>query len=242
MTPRLIRRLMTVVAGSSALLIAGATMASAHVTVVAPGATQGGYAVLTFRVPTESATASTTGLKVQLPPDQPLASASVQPKPGWAIKVTKRKLDTPIKTDDGEIGEAVSEIEWTATSSAGGIKPGQFDQFLISVGPLPKAPIMVFKAIQRYSDGNQVAWIEQAAAGSTTEPAHPAPTLTLAAAGDSNSVAQAAPAAAGLAVSPTADPPSKSSVTVATALAGVGIVLGLAALVLAMTNRRRPPA
>ncbi|MDQ6938249.1 MAG: YcnI family protein [Actinomycetota bacterium] len=76
-------------------------MASAHVTVVAPGATQGGYAVLTFRVPTESDTASTTGLKVQLPPDQPLASASVQPKPGWAMKVTKRKLDTPIKTDDG---------------------------------------------------------------------------------------------------------------------------------------------
>ncbi len=56
----------TVATGSAVLLAAG--IASAHVSVVAPGAAQGGYSVLTFRVPTESDTASTTKLTVALPP------------------------------------------------------------------------------------------------------------------------------------------------------------------------------
>ncbi|MDQ2839276.1 MAG: YcnI family protein, partial [Actinomycetota bacterium] len=58
--------------------------ASAHVTVSSPSASQGGYAVLIFQVPTESDTASTTEFKLQLPADQPLASVSVQPHTGWS--------------------------------------------------------------------------------------------------------------------------------------------------------------
>ncbi len=68
----------TVATGSAVLLAAG--IASAHVSVVAPGAAQGGYSVLTFRVPTESDTASTTKLTVALPD---LKSARTEPMPGW---------------------------------------------------------------------------------------------------------------------------------------------------------------
>jgi hypothetical protein len=72
------------VAGLAALLVGlVAGPAGAHVEADAEGATQAGFAVITFRVPTESETASTVGLKVQLPPDQPLASLSVKPHPGW---------------------------------------------------------------------------------------------------------------------------------------------------------------
>ncbi|HZE50377.1 MAG TPA: YcnI family protein [Jatrophihabitantaceae bacterium] len=168
----------TVVA--SAAMLALAAPAYAHVTVSSPGAAPGGYAVLTFRVPTESDTASTTALKVQLPSDAPLASVLVQAHPGWSFTTKTVKLDTAIKTDDGdEISQVVSEIDWKADSAATAIKPGEFDQFLVSAGPLPKADAVTFKAIQTYSDGSQVDWTEVPAPGSTAEPEHPAPSLKL---------------------------------------------------------------
>src|SRR5882757_3629137 len=146
-----------IVAGVAAALLAVAAPAYAHVTVNSPGATAGGYAVLTFRVPTESDTASTTALAVQLPEKTPFASVSVQPHPGWSFTTKNTKLATPIKTDDGdEITDAVSEIDWKADGAATAIKPGEFDQFNVSVGPLPEADSVTFKAIQTFSDGSQV--------------------------------------------------------------------------------------
>lgn len=230
------RRLVRTTVALAVLGMAGlatATAAAAHVTVQSPGATQGGYAVLTFRVPTESATASTTGIKVQLPTDHPIASVSVQPLTGWTYQVTKAKLTTPITTDDGTLTEAVSEIDWTATSPDYAIKPGEFDQFNISAGPLPKVDSLTFKTIQLYSDGTQVAWTEVPAAGSTAEPDHPAPTLTLAAAtgatptpGDGSSEATGATGA------------SKGAATTGIVLGAIGVVLGGAALTLVLLRQR----
>ena len=169
-------RLSAALAGGAVLLLAGS--ASAHVTVNAPGATQGGFAKLTFRVPTEK-DVPTTKLEIAFPADSPLAFASVKPHAGWTYKVVKAKLATPIKSDDGDVTEAVSTITWTADN--GGIKPGEFDEFEVSAGPLPEKDTMTFKALQTYSDGSVVRWIE---AGADSE--HPAPVLTLAAASDSS--------------------------------------------------------
>ncbi|MGI8678756.1 MAG: YcnI family protein [Jatrophihabitans sp.] len=155
-----------------------AVAAAAHVTVSSPGAAQGGYAVVTFRVPNEEAAATTTKLVVQLPPDTPLASVAIQPIPGWTAVAMKTKLAVPIKTDDGEVSQAVSQITWTA-SAAAAIKPGEFQQFDTQLGPLPAKPSITFKALQTYSDGSVVRWIETAAAG-TPAPDHPAPVLPLA--------------------------------------------------------------
>ena len=58
--------------------------------------------------------------------------------PGWDVAVEKTKLAKPVKSDDGDVTEAVSKITWTAT--AGGLAPGQFDLFTISAGPLPTKP------------------------------------------------------------------------------------------------------
>ena len=244
-----------ILAATAGLFLLGTGVASGHVVVSAPGATQGGYSVLTFRVPTESDTASTVGVKVQLPTDEPLASVSVQPKDGWTYTVTKSTLATPITTDDGQVTEAISEIDWTATG--GGIAPGEFDQFLVSVGPLPDVPTMTFKAIQHYSDNTDVAWIEEPAAGSTAEPEHRAPTLTLAAAAADDSTTgtsttgtstTAAPASSGVSVDSAAvtttdpDAASKGSVTVAIVIGVIGVVVGAIGVGLALAARRRPAA
>jgi uncharacterized protein len=174
------RRLLGAGAVTAGLLAAGTGVASAHITVSGPEATSGGNdAVITFRVPDESDTARTVGLKVRLPSDTPIASVMVQPKAGWSVSVSETKLSTPIKTDDGEITEAVSEIDWKVSAGAPGIGPGQFDEFVFIAGQLPEAKALTFKAVQTYSDGSSVSWIEEPAPGSTAEPEHPAPVLTL---------------------------------------------------------------
>jgi periplasmic copper chaperone A len=232
------------VATLALLAIAGfaaAAAASAHVTVSATGATSGGSdQVITFRVPSESATASTTGLSVQLPTDTPIASVLVAPHSGWTDKVTTMKLTKPIKTDDGDITEAVSAIVWTANNKSDGIRPGQFDQFSIIAGQLPNASSLTFRAIQTYSDASSVAWIETAAPGSTAAPEHPAPVLSLAPAAPGGSGAgtaaasQPTVAAAGQA----ATGASKGAATTGIILGIVGILLGGAALVVALVRRR----
>jgi hypothetical protein len=103
-------------------LAIGAAPAWAHVSVSGDGATQGGFAVIAFRVPTESDTASTVGLEVQLPADQPLAFASVQPKPGWTYTVQTKKLATTTTTPiPGPTVSAVSAAEPTDAASKGSV-------------------------------------------------------------------------------------------------------------------------
>ncbi|MER6961825.1 YcnI family protein [Streptomyces sp. NPDC000618] len=169
-------------AGLGAVLAAGAVLcaagaASAHVTVhpesYAKGATDG---VLSFRVPDEEDTASTTEVQVFLPTDHPVLGVLVRPQDGWTPKVTTTELKTPVKTDDGTITEAVTEITWTG----GKIAAGQYEDFDVAFGQLPDdTGQLVFKALQTYSDGKTVRWIEEAAAGAD-EPENPAPVLKLA--------------------------------------------------------------
>jgi periplasmic copper chaperone A len=226
-------RLLTVAAAATAAIGLTALPALAHVTVNSPGATQGGFGVLTFRMPNEVDNANATELKVQLPPDQPLASVAVAPIAGWSYTVTRAKLSSPITDDDGnQVTDYPAVVDWKAT--AGGIKPGEYQDFNLSVGPLPKAASMTFKALQTYSNGQVVSWIEQPAAGSTEEPDHPAPVLKLAPAG-----AAATPAIPAASAPAAGSDASKGSVTGAYIVGGIGLLAGLAALALAASGRRR---
>lgn len=84
--------------------------AAAHVRVSATtDAVQGGYGVLTFRLPTESDSASTTQLRVTLPDDHPFFMANTQPKLGWTVTVTKKDLSTPQTDNDPRSGSSASQ-------------------------------------------------------------------------------------------------------------------------------------
>ncbi|MFI7430448.1 YcnI family protein [Micromonospora sp. NPDC049836] len=225
----------TVVA-TAVLGLAGA--ASAHVTVNPKEATQGGYGRFAFRVPNESDTASTTKVEVNLPENAPVGSVSTMPVPGWTVAVQKRKVDPPIDVHGSQLTEAVSKLTWTAT--AGGVKPGEFQEFPVSMGPLPQVDRMVFKVLQTYSDGNVSRWIEEPTPGAE-EPEDPAPVLTLtaasASAGPSAPAASAPPAAR-------ADDDEEDADSAAIALGVAGLVAGLAGLVLgglAFRRTRREP-
>jgi uncharacterized protein YcnI len=210
-----------VVTAVAGVLLAVAAPADAHVTVNPNTATPGGYTKVTFRVPNETDNADTTKLEVAFPADQPIASVSVKPIPGWTAAPTKSKLATPIKVHDHEITEAVSRIVWTADAGAA-VKPGQFQEFDVSMGPLPASGQLVFKALQTYSDGTVVRWIDEPTSDGT-EPEHPAPVLKLTAA--------AAPAAATPAATPAAAAAPASSGTRTPGV--IGLIAGILALLLA---------
>lgn len=173
----MIRRLAAVLAAAILLTTLTAPPASAHVHVSSNDAAQGGYGLLTFRVPTESDTASTTELIIELPKDTPITSVSTQPIPGWTAELKTEKLSEPIPSDHGEITSYVSQISWSADSKQDGIAPGEFQQFSISAGPLPETDSIAFPTEQRYSDGSSVSWDE--IASGAAEPEHPAPALNL---------------------------------------------------------------
>ena len=120
--PRTAQRVLTGGGATAVVLVALALPAAAHVTINPKIAEPGGYGAFDVRVPNEEDGADTTKVQLYLPePDHPVASVSVQPTPGWTIDVTKGKLPKPIKTDDGELTQAVTEITW----SGGKITPGQ---------------------------------------------------------------------------------------------------------------------
>jgi len=228
---------------SLSVVVLGVAPASAHVRVNSADAAPGGYGELTFRVPTESDTLSTTGLAVKLPTDTPLASVSVKPVPGWTARTETETLPAPVQTDDGEVTEAISQVVWTADPSAA-IAPGQYQTFTILAGPLPETESLSLPAVQTYSDGSEVAWIEPTVAGQA-EPEHPAPVLEFAAAtaGDSSGVVAESPAdttatsTAG-AVAGSDDGPSGLAVT-GLVIALVALFAAVASLVTGLAARRR---
>ena len=232
-------------AGTACSLLLLAAPASAHVTAHSADAVPGGHdAEISFRVPNEEDSLTTKKVVIALPADQPLAGVMPAPKPGWSVAVTTRKLATPIATDDGDLDTAVATLTWTAT--AGGTPAGQYDDFDIAVGQLPTTGSLTFKALQTYSNGSTVSWIEPTPPGGE-EPEHPAPVLELVtapAAGRSSATptATASATATPMSVSTTSTSSGSSDGT-AKALGGtaLGVAVLAALLALAALLRDRAP-
>ncbi|MEU4691559.1 YcnI family protein [Actinoplanes sp. NPDC023714] len=229
-----LRRAAAVSAVAAAFVLAVASPAAAHVTVNPSTATQGGYTKVSFRVPNESDTASTTKLEVNLPIETPVGSVSLKPVPGWTAATEKSKLDTPVEVHGAPLTEAVSKITWTAAKGSE-IKPGTFQEFDVSLGPLPAVDQMVFKALQTYSDGNVVRWIDEPTTDGT-EPESPAPVLKLAAATGAEAAGAASPAAP----TATVEASEESDDDGGSPVWGIaGLVAGLAGLILGLLAYRK---
>jgi periplasmic copper chaperone A len=166
--------------GVVALVGLWAGAAGAHVTVSPSSLPQGtDDAILTFRVPNESTTASVIALRIQFPLTHPIVVVNPEAGSGWAVAVHSSTLPKPITTDDGTFTSTVSEIDWTD----GSIPVGQFGEFNVLAQGLPTGTsLLTFKAVQLYSDGTVVSWI-QVPTKAAPDPEHPAPTLVLTAPG-----------------------------------------------------------
>ncbi|HZE37507.1 MAG TPA: YcnI family protein [Stackebrandtia sp.] len=226
----MVRRAATVVGVAAAAVLACAAPAWAHVTVNPGSAAGGDWARVDFRVPNESDKAVATKLEVSLPADHPLASVETAAVEGWKVTTSTRKLDKPLDMEGRKISTVVSKITWTADSKKTGVQVGQFAEFPVSLGQLPKKGSLVFKAIQTYSDGDVVRWIDLPKKDGS-EPENPAPVLTIdSAAADGDGSAAASSKDSG-----------DSAPTVMSAVAlGLGVVaVVVAALAFTRARRRR---
>lgn len=233
--PRPLVRLGVVLLAAAAALLAATGIASAHVSVSSQGATPGGFGTLTFTVPNESETATTTRIRIQIPAATPLASLRTLPVPGWTTTPTRAPINPPVTDDDGnKITEAVSVVDFTA-AAGGGIKPGEFQQFSLSGGPFPKADSLTLPVVQSYSDGTETAWIDPTVEGQA-EPEHPAPVLALTAAAADPSAASATSTTAGEHQhGTTTSQPAGAALFVAI----LALLTGIAGVVLAVRAGRR---
>jgi uncharacterized protein YcnI len=213
----------------AALVVAAlalAPAAGAHVTLQPEEAPAGGFTRLDVRVPNERDNASTTKVEVQLPPG--FLSVSSEPVPGWNTELTMRQLDQPVE----QFGEQVTEEVGTVTFSGGVIRPGQFQDFGLSVGVPDGRPgsMLTFKAVQTYSNGEVVRWI------GPPDSDEPAPQVELTASEEEGASAPAAQQPAAPAASEEDDEGNGLAIA-ALVVGGLGLIAGLAALFMA---RRRP--
>ncbi|MET4783106.1 YcnI family protein [Glaciihabitans sp. UYNi722] len=220
---------LSITLGAGALLACALPLsASAHVTITPNTAPEGSYSLITFKVPTESATATTTKLEVDIPTDTPFSSVSYVPVPGWTAELTTETLPKPVKVGDNELKEAVTKVTWTA-SPGSEIKEGQLQLFPLSVGSVPSTGKIELKALQTYSDGSVVEWTQTGA-----DAEHPAPVLYVNdAPADSHHDAT---------VTATKEPTitaASSSDVVARGIGIGGLVLGAIGIVLAVVTMRR---
>jgi uncharacterized protein YcnI len=236
---RLLTRVGISIGATIAAILAVPGIAQAHVT-VQPGSVEGGdFSVVAFRVPNERDNASTTQVRVTLPKDQPIGSVQTTSMPGWKISTANRQLDKPIEMFGEKLNSVVSEVTWTAT--AGGIRPGQFQDFQLSLGQLPESGTMVFNTVQTYSNGEKVNWNE-VSADPSVEPEHPAPVLTITPAAAENGAApadQAGQPGQDEQATPAAQSDSVSNSTLPLAVSGVALVVSLIAVTLAWRAGRR---
>jgi periplasmic copper chaperone A len=176
---------------TAAFVVCGIQAADAHVSITPSSAVHGSTAELTFRVPNEEGRAHTTKFQLQIPTDTPIAQLLVKPVPGWTVTTHSTKLSKPLVTDDGKFTTVVDEVTW----SGGRIDPGQYEDFSLSADPLPDTGSQVaFKALQSYSDGTVVRWIDVSRPGQA-EPEHPAPVLALTPESQNTSMQMATPTA-----------------------------------------------
>jgi len=233
------RRILVGVACVGAIVCGTAAPAFAHVTIDPPSVPQGSTSKLSILVPDELSPATTTEVQVFLPTaPNAIHAVAVEAKPGWRYTISKKHLAKPITTADGTINEVVDAIDWKATTPAAAIRPDEFGEFTINADGIPSGTSqLVFKAIQTYSDGTVVRWIDPVSAGGPAAD-HPTPILTL------------TPPQSGGSVTTTTVTPSTSGTTIisntkdnsARALAAVAMVLGAVALLAAtgaLIRRRR---
>jgi uncharacterized protein len=200
-----------------ALVLLSASPAFAHVAVSPSEVPEGEAAQLTFRVPNESDSASTTSVEIAMPADRTFDFVSAKAVPGWTI-------------DTAKDGDTITSITW----SGGEIAPGQFDEFSIVVGPVEGTGELAFRAVQTYSDGEVVRWIDPMVEGEE-EPEHPAPTAMVVAGSGDEHGGEAAASSGDDEGEDGTDP----AAFIALAVAGVALIAAVTALIFA---RKRPPA
>jgi uncharacterized protein YcnI len=231
-------------AGAAALLAPAA--AAAHISLHPNTIPAGAFATVDVRMPGEQEGAHVTKLDMLFPPG--FTSVAYENVPGWSVQVVNQKVNPPIETDAGPVSEEVAQVIWTWTGPLGRVDNNQFIQLPLSVA-IPRnlaGQALLFKAVQSYSNGQVVHWIDP---GLSAE--HPAPRVNVIEKGGlledvagreagpeaGQTGGQAAPAKPAAALAKPSSGASKGLGVAALVVGAVGLLAALGALSLARRSR-----
>jgi len=209
--------------GVTAAVALGALVApgaAAHVTVQPSASRPADLQRYRMIVPNERSSGTTMRVDLQMP--RGITFALVESVPGWRTLVVQR-------------GDAIAELRW----SAGRVPPGGYAELhFIARNPARVGPL-AWKALQRYDNGDVVRWIgskdAEQPASVTTLSEDAVPVDVVSTHGESASATAGGRPAATSDQQPAA-PSGRDGLTLALAIAG--LLLGAAALAIALARRR----
>lgn len=176
-SPRTLIRLGAGLLGATALVLAPAALAGAHVTVSPSSGPAGSYAVLTVGVPHGCDGSPTTSVAIEIP--EQILAVTPTVNPNWTVETVMVDLATPVTDSHGtEITERVGQVVYTAVTP---LPDHLRDAFELSVR-LPEeaaGETLAFPAVQTCAQG-ETAWVQLAADGQDPgELDAPAPLFTV---------------------------------------------------------------
>lgn len=167
---------MTALSAGLLLALAVPNAANAHVGIDPVSAEPGTSQRVSFSALNESETAAAVKVEISLPTDTPILTVTYLPTPGWTTEVVEADLPKPVTVGGNEITRAPSKIIFTA-DQGNGILPGQFQEWTLSLGPIPDTGQILFPAIETYDDGEVVNWTAAAEDIEKDPSLDPAPVL-----------------------------------------------------------------
>lgn len=225
----------------AAALVAPAD-ASAHISLHPNTIPAGAFATVELRVPGEQEGAHVAKVAVLFP--KGFTGVDYQSVSGWSTRVIESRLAHPLEEDGETIDSEVSEIVWTWKGPASKVDNGQFIDFPLSLA-IPEGASgssLQFKAVQTYSNGQVVHWIDP-----SLQAEHPSPRINVTAKGgviEDVAGEEAGPAPGQIASLVPAPTPAGSTTSSAGASKGLGVTalilgaLGLIAGLLALARSR----
>ncbi|PCN47480.1 nuclear export factor GLE1 [Curtobacterium sp. 'Ferrero'] len=222
---------------TAALVLGTAAAASAHVEATATSTAADSYTTATFSVPHGCDGSPTTKLTFHVP--ESIIEVTPTVNPNWSITKTTEAYTSPSASSDDEsaedAGQRVTAVTYTAKTP---LPADERDTFSLSFSlPDGKAGDRVEFPVTQTCEKGSVEWDQQQEDGKA-EPEHPAPSVVLTAAvateADGDPVESTATTAAAEPATTTSDPD-----LVGRFLGLGGLVLGAAALVVAVASTRR---
>ena len=146
---------MAVIGSAGLLALLGLSgRASADVVVSPSQAAQGDGANVTLSVTNDSAAATITKVRLELPADYPIAEVYPLSTDAWAPAQEYRDIDESVQPLHGiSQNQVTSAITW-ATMPGQELQPGQTNKLSAAIGPLPPTTDKLVLAVHvTYSDG-----------------------------------------------------------------------------------------
>ena len=159
-------------------VLAGASIAFAHITLENQQAAVGASYKAVLRAPHGCDGSATVAIRVRIPDG--FIEVKPMPKPGWKLDVVRGKYQKPMSVRGTKVTEGVTEVNWSGAN----LPDAYYDEFLLTgyIGDEAQAgQTMYFRVVQECEKGIN-RWIEIPAGeggAPAAEPAEPAAGLKL---------------------------------------------------------------